>query len=203
MYDFRLVPDRKIVLSDVSPFRYTLIFGEVIGADKTDQIQFTDDQDDPIGKNISVEATIDFTELSNAVRAKRNNERAEAIDAVDIENRGVRLDKTITPQGNITNNANDSLVSYKNPDIEYDITPLDLGDVFYDLDIGDVVGVFIAKNDPLLDYAGTMKILERKIKIGDDESQTLRIGISSRDKSQSDQEKERDERIKHLEISVL
>lgn len=147
---------------------------------------------------------MDFTKLANAVKAKSSSSLAIQVDLADIASRGIRLDATISPQGNLTTEASNELQKRLQTDTILDIVPDEIGDDFYIYNVGDIVGVYVYHNDQLLDYSGTMKITEKKLDAGDTEKKTLKIGLYSDDEDDTiATEKKTKERVKKLELYTL
>ena len=173
-YDWDIVPSRPLQQEDSSSLTLVLKFGSLIGADLTGSTLFQDDVVDPASKNISVKATMDLTKLANAVKAKNGNNVSVQVDSGDITTRGIRLDSTITPSGDVTQEATKELATRIVPAVKLDITPDDIGDDFYNYSVGDLVKVYVYQNDQLLDYDGDMKITEKRLDAGDAEKNTIK-----------------------------
>ena len=205
-YDFDLVPNRLLDPVSEEPFYLTLKAKQVIGTDYSSEVQFQDDIGDPESKNIATaKATIDFTKLANAFRVVANNTTYFTADTTDIANRGIRLDASIASNGSGTSLATKELQARKVPTVLVEVTPYDVDDQFFTYNVGDLVGVWIYKNDPILDYSGSMKVIEKTLVSGDDERNTIKIAVNAEtdDDDPVTQDKRTRERVKNLELKVF
>ena len=169
-YEFDVVYDDDLNL--------TLKFKVMLWKDKTSWPEYSEfryDIADLSDANIiDIKAELDFMKIANAILAKSGTEIAIATDINSI-NEFWRLDQVLTNNWDVDISSQQELENRKSIQIKYDITPRTAEWLYYNLQLGDRVLVYINKNNPIIDFTGTMKIIWKSLTSWDSETETIKI----------------------------
>lgn len=157
---------------------YTLAFMQSIGTDRTDgpwSLTYSYDISDLTDANMDYTCTIDYTEVANTIHARRDSTMVTQSDPLSIIEYWP-LEDTITPSGDVAQEATKALEERKEIKRNYKVTPRYPEKDYFQLSIGDLVAVHIYENDTQFDYTGVMKVLDKTLTAGDMESYKITIG---------------------------
>ena len=165
------------VVADIS-LNLTLKFKTIIGQDRTtwpNYREFRYDIADLSDANLTnIKVNLDYTKIGNAILAKSWVFTSISIDPTSIAEFG-RLEQMLTNNGDVATASQQELAKRKGIQRKYDITPRTAEGLFYDLQLGDRVLVYIYKNNPFIDFTGTMKIIGKSLQSWESDNETVKI----------------------------
>lgn len=171
-YEFDVISDQDLNL--------TLKFKTIIGSDRTvwpDYREFRYDIADLSDANITnIKVNLDYTKIANAILCKSWVVTNIAVDPASQALFG-RLEQVLTNNWDVVAASNQELQKRKGIQRKYDITPRTSEGLFYDLQLWDRVLVYIFRDNPIVDFTGTMKIIGKTLQSWEQDNETVKIWV--------------------------
>ncbi len=172
---------------------------ESIGSDISNFVEFRYDIDNMGDRNIADASVEDDTKnLANDVTVKWATGTVRVTDSASIAQYG-RVAVSFTVSGDQVSEANTILAERKDGSRNITIQPINNN--FFSAEIGDTVGIYIKTETDMLDFSGTIRVIEKRLDAGDtDRVKYVLWSNKNKTKNFLEKQKEIDDRLKKVEL---